>query len=159
MPTFYRTLFTPEHLDNWKRGYYYSTHAIVPGEWVEVYFDKQSTNIEDYPLVFEKNVFTLKGLKAFLEFVPKYKRTEQWTNEDLVLVGELDGVCAFDNPQDAYNYGHESITGKIGKELYVDFIGEIVCPAPENNGFVVSVLSDFSIYNTIDFVKKYNLKS
>ena len=159
MPIFYRTLISREHYDNWKRGYYYSTHAKVPGSWIEIYSKTKSTNIKDYPLTFERDVFTEKGLRAFFELTPKYKQAERWSNNDLLLVGELDGVCAFDNPRDAYKYGQESIIGKIGKELYVDFVGEIVCPAPENNGFVVSVLSDIHLYNRITFVNKYDLET
>ena len=124
MPIYFRTLISREHSDNWQKGYFFSTHAKVPDFWNKIYHDTKSTTLSDYPLNVGDDVFTQKGLQAFLRFAPKYKRAESWVNEELVLVGELDGVCAFDNPQDTYNYGHNSVVGKIGRELYVDFEGE-----------------------------------
>jgi len=64
---FYRILFTPEHIELWKQGYYTSCHyREIPDEWLEKLLD-DSKNIDDYPLKTKNAHYRQSARDAFVE--------------------------------------------------------------------------------------------
>lgn len=128
---------SPEHLYCWVNNIYTSYHHFVPGEWSNKYKMTKSVSVQDYNLKTYEGLFTLRALNEFLKLAPLKKKQCDWNPDDMKNVSELDGLCAFIKPTDAYKYGRESNWGATNKDLYVEFTGISVCTLPEKHGFVV----------------------
>jgi len=143
MAIFYRVL-TPRCMDDpgtiqrWIEGKHTSTHAYVPGSWVERWNRDQSTRLDDYDLAWDGTTHTLDALNAFLRLAPLHAHGQEWTEEERKLTGEYNGVSAYDNPQAALNYGQ----GAPGK-LYAVFEGEplfVLVPEAAEGAYAVRVI-------------------
>lgn len=154
---FYRVLLSEEHLKNWRIKHFHSYHHFVPGEWSKIWNDSGSTSPEDYPLKVFEGVFTRNAVISFLNYSPTHSPADQWSAVELKLSSELSGVCAFDNPIDALlHYGQNSVFGKNGFDRYVVVNGSILCEAPEDKGYVITVENIIEEFLTaIAFKAKY----
>lgn len=74
----------------------------------------------------------------FLALAPKYPRGDQWSEEDLRAACELDGICCYDNLEDAVSWA-ESQDYDVP---LVEFEGEIVSEVYEANGYLATVLRE-----------------
>lgn len=160
MPIYYRALVGEEYLRRWKTGYFHSSHFGAPSEWYQKWKDTNSQNPLDYPTSCSNGVYTLRAKEYFISAINEIGFGKIWPIGILEIVGELDGICAFETPLEAYKYGRESDPGKDNKDFYVEFEGEYLGKAPEYKGVVAKVIKyDEIIYSNNEFRKKYNLKT
>ena len=129
----YRALISGDHVDRWRRGEHSSFHHVSPGEWLVTWRETRSLDERDYTLKVRLGTHTSQARRAFLEAAPKYRDDQVWDFDDLKSASELAGVCAFTDGLAAYNYG------RPGRRFLVAFRGDILGPAPEDNGVVATV--------------------
>lgn len=142
MPTYFRTLTSEGHVRLWTSGRHTSFHNVVPGGWSRFWFSRQQDDPArydraNYPLKSAEGVFTERAVTAFLRFAPHHAQLDTWHRLERKYCSELAGLCAFSAPREALDYGVNSVWGRLGAEYYVEFEGNEICPAPENNGVVV----------------------
>jgi hypothetical protein len=148
-----------EYVERWRSGQFTSFHHIVPWKWMEIWEQNHSNNPDDYPLTTTEGVFNKNAVDAFIRLAPTHYSTDIWPDEELEQVSELAGVCAFITPQAAYEYGHNSLTGNYDAELYVEFEGEELCPAPEDQGVVARVIRPLvGPISAADFRRRHNIQ-
>lgn len=152
---YYRALSTPDHLRSWYNGIRNSFYNSTAGEWIKKWDETKSENKDEYSLNCYEATFTEKALENFIKYSKIYKSNQTWNTQDLLSASEVDGIYAFDNPLDAYNYGKDSPFGE--NNIYVEFDGEELGPAPENNGFRVKVIEITWEWYQNEFIKNFNL--
>jgi hypothetical protein len=146
---FYRVLLGPDHLQRWRAGQFNSFHGNN-GEWWRVWKHQKSTNLSDYP----RGVFTENAREAFLRFVVSGR--ERMTADEKRTTEEFDGVCAFETPGAAFEYGGRS--KPPGPTWYVTFEGVLCGPVSEDEGVVAQVVTPFgAIMTPDDFKRIYSL--
>lgn len=151
--SFFRVLDSQWHIADWRCGHYFSCHDVLPGEWTVAYYREGKTLPADYKLDLEYGRKTERSLKLFLELAPKYADGDRWDDCERRAVGELDGVCCFDNPKSAYEWA----TNAQFDCPIVEFDGERVSKIYEDNGYLAKVLkpirclsrSEFKIFHNI----------
>lgn len=137
---YYRVLDFPSTLERWTNGHFTSTHSLVPSGWIGTWKNLKTRNdLSKYPMRNLSSVFTRTGLDAFLNYATDENINSIWPSEVLDEVGELDGVCAFDNPHSALEWGRSSNAAKSDWDRYVVFEGTIMCKLPEKSGVLVKV--------------------
>jgi hypothetical protein len=152
-------LITSIHVKRWIAKEFISSHNQTPGEWSNIWSKTRSTNPNDYSLVLRDGIYTNEARKTFIAISQIQDHPDIWSDEELEKVGELDGVCAFLSPQAALKYGRESGAGKYNKDLYVEFLGIELCPAPEDNGIVATVVEPiFGPADANTFATRHNIK-
>lgn len=134
---FYRALFTRIHRQRWDGEQYTSFHQLIPGTWIQTWCATGSLNSADYSLACNEGVFTANARQAFLGLAPKYSFDAALPPSVVQPAGELAGICAFTNPAAAYRYGIESWCGDAAQ--FVEFEGELLFRAPEDDGVVARV--------------------
>ena len=87
----------------WDRHEYNSTHVACPKEWDAAY-KGDGRKPEDFDVKCEWGIHTPAAIAAFLAAKHDYEElpADSWPWEVLVAVGELDGTCAFTNPESAW---------------------------------------------------------
>lgn len=157
---FYRCLNIPGTKERWINKQYTSTHSSPPDDWYSKWKLTGSKDPNDYPLKCDFTyyygmeyyyLFTKQAAEHFIYCKGKYSPAQIWDSSDLAKASELDGVCAFDNPEEVLNYG------KLANDFVV-FEGEISCPIPESGegGFCVKVINPLSHIMTRDeFIRNY----
>ncbi len=151
---FYRCLNIPGTKERWINKQYTSTHSSPPDDWYSKWKLTGSKDPSDYPLKCDVtlyhgmeyySLFTKQAAEHFIYCIQKYESAQIWEPLDLVKASELDGVCAFDNPEEVLNYG-------ILANDFVVFEGEITCPIPESDdgGYCVKVINPISHIMTRD---------
>jgi hypothetical protein len=154
---YYRALITPDHLRRWTSREFTSFHHIEPPEWCTVWNQRRSTNIQDYCLDSVIGVFTNAARESFIRLVQEKPEHSTWTPDERRSVSELAGVCAFESPVAAWEYG--LIEGEADWRLLVEFGGRKICPAPENGSVVAEVINPIgSPMRADNFRAKYGLK-
>jgi hypothetical protein len=142
---FYRALITPEHVNRWRRREFTSYYADN-GSWWRTWQERQSLNAADYPL----GVLTEQARTVFLDFVRS--RRQHMTEDEVRRSQEYDGVCAFETPQAAFEYGGGF--SPPAPTWYVTFEGVPKHRLPEEHGVVASVVIPFgSIMTPADFAR------
>lgn len=141
---YFRTLCTPAHFSEWRSKNFNSYHHASPSLWVDLYHNCGYREESCFPLRFfmdggKEVEYTEKARTEFLSCAAEHGNSI-WPSDCLKKSSELNGICAFDNPKDVYNYGSESDFAKHGLDVYVVFKGVEICSDPENNGYVVKVL-------------------
>jgi hypothetical protein len=160
---YFRAIFSHGQMQRWLAKQYNSYYHEVPPMWSGTWREKHSLNPADYDLSYRiddivRAVYTKKALDAFLRLAPTHSDTDLWPFDQLREVSELDGLCAFDNPHDAFKHGNGSFTGKYGYDRYVEFMGEYVCPAPEGNGVVARVVeATMDPVDAVTFCRRHDL--
>ena len=153
---FYRALSLPGMLKRWEDGLLTSSHRSVPHEWSDLFYSKKIVEPNAYPLECASGIFTPSAVQSFLRLAPSHRRVDVWPEAESTLL-ELDGVCAFENPLDAFRYGRDS--GASPYDRYVEFWGSFQCSPPEPGGVVAKVLKKIGGPMTAEeFARKHNLK-
>lgn len=154
---YFRALCSTKHVSEWRSRSFNSYHHTLPGIWQDAYYRSGCREFNCFPLRFmEGNTeveYTESARFQFLKYASKYKSSEKWLPEQIKLSSELNGICAFDNEKDAYDYGSNSLAGRQESDLYVVFKGEEICTLPENNGYVVKVVEIIDDIIASDFFK------
>lgn len=109
----------PGTLSRWLEGKFTSSHLKPPGEWIETW-KTRSTRRDDYPLAFADGCrYTANARETFFRLADvQYARL---TPEERFLIGEYEGVSAFDNAEAALGYGGDGPLGDLKR--YVVFTG------------------------------------
>ena len=152
---FYRALTTRVHVQRWLAREHHSFHPLTPDEWWTVW-KSGSTNPADYPVVTQGGVFTERARDAFVELVQQQPAGHHWRPDEQRRIGELAGLCAFDTPDAAYDYGAGGPDGH--PTWFVEFTGTKICRAPEDTGWVVNVIERLERPMTgKEFASRYSL--
>lgn len=144
----YRALiYIPHQLELWNAGKFNSRHPSPHPGWAAIWGQKEEADPgaehdpADFPLEFDAGRYTEQAKMHYLQFM-RDKGGEDWTDEELLLASELDGVCAFDGedgPRRAYEYAASSDLPE-DVALIVTFMGEVVCDLPEDGGVLAMVV-------------------
>ncbi len=142
--TFYRVLTpdcagVPGTIQRWIGRQFTSTHSRVPGHWSEIWNRTKSRDPKDYPLGWNGCTSTFEARNAYLQLAPTHQPADRWPDDELNRVGEYEGVSAYDEVQEALNYGE----GAPGKR-YVIFEGEQLAPLPEPRGYRVKFTKELT---------------
>lgn len=124
----------PGTIRRWLERRFTSTHGCPPGQWIDTWNRTNSVNPEDYPLALNGCTYTAEARRVFLHLSATRQAGERWSDDEYNQVGEYEGVSAFDDVQQALNYGQ----GAPGK-FYVVFQGERLFGLPEDDGYSVRV--------------------
>jgi hypothetical protein len=88
----------------------------------------------DYELVTLSGTYTREALRQFLEIAAFRGAVVGWSEEEIERSSELDGLCAFDTPEGVCDW----YTLTAFPEIVVEFEGEFVCSAPDDDSAVVA---------------------
>ncbi len=160
---FFRALSTPDHFRHYNAGLRNSYHESLPGHWFDLWYKHGEHGEQNYILESPGwGRYTKKALKMFLELAKtKYtKENDPWSESDRKFCSELEGWCSFTKPQDALEYGCNSILAKTGEEKYIVFTGKYIGTIPESDGgsgALASVNHIEGVYSRKEFISKYNL--
>lgn len=148
----------------WDRGKYNSTHAACPKEWLETY----RKNENDYRLRCSWGLHTDAALDCFRKAMLKCDaEPTEWPRRVLAKVGELDGTCAFQHPEEAWAYVLGCTNSDTAIEIsemvlhqtwVVEFEGEdlgIAIPEAQGGGVLVRVKSPGSVYTAEEFARRH----
>lgn len=158
---YYRNLNLPGTVRRWENKQYNSSHRILATDWTSKWNTTQSKNPNDYSLVCDRlsNFFfvthTDKARQHFLQCCRLYGSTVGWEDHEVELASELDGVCAWDNPESALEWGMMS---NIDYDKYVAFKGIFSCPVFEydKGGVCAKVISPIGgIMSRAEFIEQY----
>ncbi len=163
---FFRALPSQDHIVDYNSGIRNSYHTSVPGVWIDIWYKEGERDPTKYPLdIHGWGKFTNNALHRFMDLAEnKYsKMSDPWSPMDLKACSELDGWCAFTEPQEALLYGCQTMLGKqTGLDKYVSFSGEfngIIPEGFEGSGILVKVSNVLKLYTRIEFITEYNLDS
>jgi hypothetical protein len=131
---YYRALINDVALKNWMRGYFRSYFGNN-GAWCRTWDETKSVDPNNY----DRGVFTARALEVFLIF--KRSGRSKMTDDEIRDSSELAGVCAFTNPEEAFDYGGRA--SHPHPTRFVNFEGICKGPVPEDNGVVVEVVAPF----------------
>jgi hypothetical protein len=122
--TFFRVLADDVDVRRWNKWDFNSTHEQAPLEWNRIYETTHSERPEDYPLSTRPGgpqVFTDRARHTFVECLRRYGYGEIWPRDARILVGELNGTCAYRDPQAALGYARDR-----GEPSFVVFTATLV---------------------------------
>jgi hypothetical protein len=146
---FYRALITPEHLNRWRLREFTSYFADN-GSWWRTWETRRSLNPADYPL----GVLTEQARTVFLDFVRSGR--DRMTDDEVRLSQEYDGLCAFETPDAAFEYGGGF--SPPAPTLYVTFEGVAKYRLPEDQGVLASVMTPFGSIMTPPIFARIHLR-
>jgi hypothetical protein len=153
--TFYRALTKPDHVRRWLEREHHSFHHLTPDEWW-IAWEHGSRNPADYPVITKGGLFTERARDAFVELMQQVPSGHRWSDSEQRRIGELAGLCGFDTPQAAYEFGTDGPDGH--PTWFVEFSGTKICRAPENNGWVVKVHDRAErLMTPLEFAERHSL--
>ena len=156
---YYRTLWTPKLELGWsEEPPRNSTHNCVPNQWITLW-SAGVREPNEYPLVVDymgvETVFNENARMAFLA-IAEQKSPEDFTGEDRRRCGEVQGVCAFSNPQGAYGYAIVNLTD-VFRLVIVMFKGTVTCRCHEGSSTLASTTESF-VVNVTEKLYRHSLE-
>jgi hypothetical protein len=113
-----------------------------------------------YYLTTTEGRFTRNALAAFLKYREKYHGLTGWNQQHVCEASELDGVCAYNNPQGAFDYACLVPACQLRSLDIVEFVGSEECVLPaekDEGGVIVKIVSEIEFYRVTDFKHKFRV--
>jgi len=162
MKLYYRVL----NDETWKEAWNLrlnSTHGTLSTDWAGRWValpESERVKAENYDLTTTEGRFSPNALQAFLAYSKQNPRTENWTKQQVRAASELDGVCAYNNPQGAFDYACLVRPPAVWALEIVEFAGcdEWTLPPEKNEGgVIIKVVTEKMRYKLKDFKERYGL--
>ena len=140
-----------------------SSHGTLSTDWSGRWGalpEGERTNPLKYDLLTTEGRFSPNALEAFLKHAQQHAGLAGWTNEQVREASQLDGVCAFKQPQKAFDYACLVPERAVCSLGIVELAGccECVLPAEQDEGgVIVRVVSDIRFYRLEDFQRTFGL--
>jgi hypothetical protein len=132
MPDFYRVLYSTDHFRSYRRRKLTSHHHHeIPPVWQDRWYVREERVFADADRRNVNGTYSEDALRAFLEIAPRRPTPADWTPEEITLVSELEGLCAFTSAQAASIWGQRGPFALMDRNRYVEFEGTYVCNAPD----------------------------
>lgn len=153
-------------LRRWTRGEYNSTHNAIPTSWV-LDWNAGRRALRQFNLLCADGLHTVAALKAFLAAAQGHDQLHLGAvpGGDPIIIGELDGTCAFSTPQGAWGYvlgggaAEDSILQILGATV-VEFLGidlDIDIPEELQGGVQVKAVNTGNLLRGPQFAMKHQM--
>jgi hypothetical protein len=158
MSIYYRVL-EKITIDNWRSGRFNSLHPTYHPFWDATWAETNgSRDPALYDLEFSKGKYTPGALQSYFQL----KTTPGLTKGQRIALDlasrQLDGVCAWTTPQQAWDYA--IMNPEACDETWVAvFDGEWVKGIPEEGGVQARVVHDGYVYTLRDFASGWSYPS
>lgn len=151
----------------WGRGECNCNHLDCPNEWT-LLWKSGEREANEYPLECSTGIRTKAARTAFLRIAADRDEAEAkaWPKADLLATGELDGTCAWETAQQAWNFAFRDLDDGIDRmhlELiyFVEFEGEdldVEIPETHGGGRQVKVTDAGIIMRAVDFAESHGFE-
>jgi len=112
----------------------------------------------NYCLTTIEGRFAPNALKAFLNYAEQYHGLSGWSKQHVCEASELDGVCAYNNAQGAFDYACPVPLPQLWSLDIVEFVGSEECVLPaekDEGGVIVKIVSEIGFYRLREFKDKF----
>ncbi|MGA2064470.1 MAG: hypothetical protein ABSG86_05855 [Thermoguttaceae bacterium] len=155
-------------LRRWTRGECNSTHNAIPASWVNEW-NAGRRQFRQFSLLCAGGLHTFAALRAFLAAATAHGQNNLALGDipggDPIVIGELDGACAYSTPEGAWNYvlGGANAADAVPQILsatIVEFTGldmGIAIPEELHGGVQVKVVTFGNFFKGPNFAKKHHI--